>query len=108
MASLGLNRTGLERIILAGYELLQLVTYFTAGPKESRAWTIPKLTKAGDAAGVIHTDFARGFICAETIGYDDYVKYQGEQGAKGAGRMHQEGRDYVVKDGDVLLFRFNV
>ena len=108
LASLGLNRTGLERIILAGYELLQLITYFTAGPKESRAWTIPRVTKAVDAAGVIHTDFARGFICAETIGYEDYVKHQGEQGAKGAGRMIQEGRDYVVNDGDVLLFRFNV
>lgn len=108
LASLGLGRTGLERVIRAGYELLGLITYFTAGPKESRAWTIPNSTKAVDAAGIIHTDFARGFICAETIGYDDYIAHGGEQGAKEAGRMRQEGRDYVVKDGDVVLFRFNV
>ncbi len=106
--SLGLERTGLERVIRAGYELLGLITYFTAGPKESRAWTIPEVSKAVDAAGIIHTDFARGFICAETIGYDDYIVHDGEQGAKEAGRMRQEGRDYVVKDGDVVLFRFNV
>ena len=106
--SLGLERTGLERVIRAGYELLGLITYFTAGPKESRAWTIPEVSKAIDAAGIIHTDFARGFICAETIGYDDYIVHDGEQGAKEAGRMRQEGRDYVVKDGDVVLFRFNV
>ena len=108
LESLGLERTGLERVIRAGYELLGLITYFTAGPKESRAWTIPAVTKAVDAAGVIHTDFAKGFICAETIGYDDYVTLEGEQGAKEAGRMRQEGRDYVVNDGDVILFRFNV
>ena len=108
LESLGLERTGLERVIRAGYELLGLITYFTAGPKESRAWTIPETTKAVDAAGIIHTDFARGFICAETIGYDDYIAHEGEQGAKEAGRMRQEGRDYVVKDGDVVLFRFNV
>jgi len=108
LESLGLKRTGLERVIRAGYELLGLITYFTAGPKESRAWTIPAVTKAVDAAGVIHTDFAKGFICAETIGYDDYVTLEGEQGAKEAGRMRQEGRDYVVNDGDVVLFRFNV
>ena len=108
LESLGLERTGLERVIRAGYELLGLITYFTAGPKESRAWTIPETTKAVDAAGIIHTDFARGFICAETIGYDDYISHDGEQGAKEAGRMRQEGRDYVVKDGDVVLFRFNV
>lgn len=106
--SLGLERTGLERVIRAGYELLGLITYFTAGPKESRAWTIPEVSKAVDAAGIIHTDFARGFICAETIGYNDYIVHDGEQGAKEAGRMRQEGRDYVVKDGDVVLFRFNV
>lgn len=108
LESLGLERTGLERVIRAGYELLGLITYFTAGPKESRAWTIPDDSKAVDAAGVIHTDFARGFICAETIGYDDYVGNNGEQGAKEAGRVRQEGRDYTVKDGDVILFRFNV
>lgn len=108
LESLGLERTGLERVIRAGYELLGLITYFTAGPKESRAWTIPEVSKAVDAAGIIHTDFARGFICAETIGYDDYIVHDGEQGAKEAGRMRQEGRDYVVKDGDVVLFRFNV
>ena len=108
LESLGLERTGLERVIRAGYELLGLITYFTAGPKESRAWTIPNGTKAVDAAGIIHTDFARGFICAETISYADYVSMNGEQGAKEAGRMRQEGRDYTVKDGDVVLFRFNV
>jgi GTP-binding protein YchF len=108
LESLGLERTGLERVIRAGYELLGLITYFTAGPKESRAWTIPEATKAVDAAGIIHTDFARGFICAETIGYDDYIAHNGEQGSKEAGRMRQEGRDYIVKDGDVVLFRFNV
>ena len=108
LESLGLERTGLERVIRAGYELLGLITYFTAGPKESRAWTIPEATKAVDAAGIIHTDFARGFICAETISYDDYIAHNGEQGSKEAGRMRQEGRDYIVKDGDVVLFRFNV
>ncbi|MEC7488009.1 MAG: redox-regulated ATPase YchF [Pseudomonadota bacterium] len=108
LESLNLKRTGLERVIRAGYDLLGLITYFTAGPKESRAWTIPKQTKAGDAAGLIHSDFARGFICAETIDYQDYIDYRGENGAKEAGRMRQEGRDYVVKDGDVVLFRFNV
>ena len=108
LESLGLERTGLERVIRAGYELLGLITYFTAGPKEARAWTIPAQTKAVDAAGAIHSDFARGFICAETISYDDYIACKGEQGAKEAGRMRQEGRDYVVKDGDVMLFRFNV
>ena len=108
LESLGLERTGLERVIRAGYELLGLITYFTAGPKESRAWTIPEATKAVDAAGIIHTDFARGFICAETISYDDYIAHNGEQVSKEAGRMRQEGRDYIVKDGDVVLFRFNV
>jgi len=108
LESLGLERTGLERVIRAGYELLGLITYFTAGPKESRAWTMPEATKAVDAAGIIHTDFARGFICAETISYDDYIAHNGEQGSKEAGRMRQEGRDYIVKDGDVVLFRFNV
>ena len=108
LESLGLERTGLERVIRAGYELLGLITYFTAGPKESRAWTIPAVTKAVDAAGVIHTDFAKGFICAETIGYDDYIQYLGEKGCKEAGKQRSEGKEYIVKDGDVILFRFNV
>ena len=108
LETLGLERTGLERVIRAGYELLGLITYFTAGPKEARAWTIPARTRAVEAAGIIHSDFARGFICAETIGYEDYIACKGELGAKEAGRMRQEGRDYVVRDGDVVLFRFNV
>lgn len=105
---LGLSETGLNRVIRAGYALLDLVTYFTAGPKETRAWTIPRGTTAPRAAGAIHTDFERGFIRAETIAYDDYIACGGETAAKDAGKMRQEGRDYVVKDGDVLLFRFNV
>jgi GTP-binding protein YchF len=108
LESLGLEETGLARVIRAGYELLGLITYFTAGPKEARAWTIHKGTKAPQAAGVIHGDFERGFIAAETIAYDDFVALGGEQAAKDAGKMRQEGREYVVKDGDVLLFRFNV
>ena len=108
LESLGLERTGLERVIRAGYELLGLITYFTAGPKETRAWTIPKGFKAPKAAGVIHTDFERGFIRAETIAYEDYIAGNGEQGAKDAGRMRQEGKEYVVRDGDIMLFRFNV
>jgi GTP-binding protein YchF len=108
LGSLGLKETGLARVIRAGYGLLGLITFFTVGPKEARAWTVRKGAKAPEAAGVIHTDFERGFICAETIAFDDFVACGGEQGAKDAGRMRQEGRDYVVKDGDVLLFRFNV
>jgi GTP-binding protein YchF len=106
--SLGLAEPGLNRVIHAGYELLGLHTYFTAGPKEARAWTIPKGTRAQDAAGRIHTDFARGFIAAETISYDDFLACGGEQGAREAAKMRREGRDYIVKDGDVILFRFNV
>ena len=106
--SLGLEETGLARVIRAGYSLLNLITFFTAGPKESRAWTVHKGAKAPEAAGAIHTDFERGFICAETISYEDYVACNGEQGAKDAGKMRQEGRDYVTRDGDVMLFRFNV
>jgi GTP-binding protein YchF len=106
--SLGLKETGLARVIRAGYGLLGLITFFTVGPKEARAWTVPKGAKAPEAAGAIHTDFQRGFICAETIAYDDFIACGGEQGAKDAGKMRQEGRDYVVKDGDVMLFRFNV
>jgi len=105
---LGLQDSGLDRVIHAGYALLGLVTYFTVGPKETRAWTIVRGTKAPQAAAVIHNDFERGFIACETIGYDDYVACKGETGAKEAGKMRVEGREYVVRDGDVLLFRFNV
>ncbi|HCP01808.1 MAG: redox-regulated ATPase YchF [Alphaproteobacteria bacterium] len=108
LAELGLRDTGLSKVIQAGYELLQLITFFTVGPKETRAWTVAGLATAYDAAGRIHTDFQRGFIRAETIGYDDYVKYAGEVGAREAGRMRQEGRDYKIADGDIILFRFNV
>jgi len=108
LEGLGLADSGLARVIRAGYALLGLITYFTVGPKEARAWTIVKGTKAPQAAGVIHGDFERGFIAAETIAYDDYVALGGEQGAKEAGKMRVEGRDYVVRDGDVMLFRFNV
>jgi GTP-binding protein YchF len=106
LAAVGLQETGLDRLIRAGYALLHLVTYFTAGPKETRAWTITQGTKAPQAAGVIHTDFEKGFIRAETIGYDDYVGCGGETGAKEAGKMRLEGKDYVVADGDVMHFRF--
>ena len=95
-------------MIQAGYELLGLITFFTAGPKESRAWTVHRGAKAPEAAGVIHSDFERGFIRAETIAYDDFIKFGGEAGAKEAGRMRAEGKEYVVQDGDILLFRFNV
>ncbi len=108
LEGLGLHDSGLDRVIRAGYALLGLITYFTCGPKESRAWTITQGTKAPAAAGVIHGDFERGFIACETIGYDDYVALKGETGAKAAGKMHVEGKEYVVRDGDVLLFRFNV
>ncbi len=108
LESLGLEETGLARVIRAGYDLLHLITFFTAGPKEARAWTVPVNAKAPEAAGAIHTDFERGFICAETIAYDVFLDCNGEQGAKEAGKMRQEGRDYVVQDGDVILFRFNV
>src|SRR5690606_29849484 len=107
LADLGLNETGLARIIRAGYGLLDLITYFTVGPKEARAWTVRKGAKAPEAAGVIHTDFERGFIRAETTSFEDYVKFGGEAGAKEAGRMRLEGKDYVVQDGDIMLFRFN-
>jgi GTP-binding protein YchF len=108
LADLGLHETGLARVIRAGYELLGLITFFTAGPKESRAWTVHKGAKAPEAAGVIHTDFERGFIRAETIAYDDYVSCGGETGARDAGKLRSEGKEYVVQDGDVMLFRFNV
>ena len=105
---LGLSDSGLDRVIRAGYGLLGLITYFTVGPKETRAWTIVRGTRAPQAAAVIHNDFERGFIASETIAYDDFVALNGEAGAKEAGKMKVEGRDYVVRDGDVLLFRFNV
>ena len=108
LESLGLEETGLSRVIRAGYKLLDLVTYFTVGPKEARAWTIPAGTLAPQAAGVIHTDFERGFIRAETVAYADYVAHGGEAGAKKAGRFRLEGKEYPVQDGDVLHFRFGV
>jgi GTP-binding protein YchF len=106
LSSLGLAETGLSQIIKAGYRLLDLVTYFTAGPQETRAWTIVKGTQGPAAAGVIHSDFEKGYIRAETIGYDDYIAFNGEQGAKEAGKFRLEGKEYVVQDGDVLHFRF--
>jgi len=107
LKSLGLEEPGLNRLIRAGYALLGLITFFTAGPKEARAWTITKGARAPQAAGVIHTDFEKGFIRAETIAYDDYVTLNGEAGARDAGRMRLEGKEYVVADGDVMHFRFN-
>jgi GTP-binding protein YchF len=106
LAAIGLQEPGLDRLIRAGYALLDLVTYFTAGPKEARAWTVTRGTKAPQAAGVIHTDFERGFIRAETIAYGDYVTLGGEAGARDGGKLRLEGKDYVVADGDVLHFRF--
>jgi len=105
---LGLEEAGLARMIYAGYRLLNLITFFTVGPKEARAWTVANDAKAPEAAGVIHTDFQRGFIRAETISYEDYIANQGEAGAKDAGKLRIEGADYMVKDGDVFHFRFNV
>ncbi len=106
LSAIGLAEPGLDRMIRAGYALLDLVTFFTVGPKEARAWTVSKGTRAPQAAGVIHTDFERGFIRAETIAYDDYIAGQGEAGAREAGRLRLEGKDYVVADGDVMHFRF--
>ena len=108
LAGLGLHDSGLDRVIRAGYDLLRLITFFTVGPKEAHAWTVVRGTRAQQAAGSIHRDFERGFIACETIGYDDYVACKGEAGARDAGRMRIEGKEYVVRDGDVLLFRFNV
>lgn len=108
LAELGLDEPGLNRVIRAGYRLLGLQTYFTAGPKEVRAWTVRIGSTAPQAAGVIHTDFEKGFIRAEVIGFDDYTEYKGESGAREAGRMRLEGKDYIVHDGDVMHFRFNV
>ena len=108
LSELGLEETGLARVIRAGYGLLGLLTFFTVGPKEARAWTVRAGAKAPEAAGVIHTDFERGFIRAETIGYDDFIACNGEAGAKEAGKMRAEGKEYVVIDGDIFNFRFNV
>ncbi len=108
LADLGLEEPGLDRVIRAGYRLLGLLTYFTAGEKEVRAWTVRKGATAPQAAAVIHTDFERGFIRAETIAFDDYIRYKGEAGAREAGRLRLEGKEYVVQEGDVLHFRFNV
>ncbi len=106
LEDLGLGETGLGRVIRAGYDLLHLITYFTVGPKEARAWTVEQNTMAPQAAGVIHTDFEKGFIRSETISYDDYIEHNGESGAKDVGKMRLEGKEYIVVDGDVLHFRF--
>jgi GTP-binding protein YchF len=108
LSDLGLHETGLNRMIHAAYQLLGLITFYTAGPKESRAWTVHKGARAPEAAGEIHTDFERGFIRAETISYDDFIAFGGEAGARDSGKLRSEGKDYVVQDGDVMLFRFNV
>ena len=108
LATIGLTEPGLDRLIRAGYALLGLITFFTVGPKETRAWTIPAGSRAPQAAGTIHTDFEKGFIRAQTIAYDDYIRLGGEQGAKDAGKARDEGKEYVVADGDVMLFKFNV
>ena len=108
LSELGLSEAGLNRLIRAGYGLLDLLTFFTAGPKEARAWTVRRNATAPMAAGVIHTDFQRGFIRAETIGFDDYIACQGEAGAKENGKLRVEGSEYQVVDGDIFHFRFNV
>ncbi len=108
LEELGLHETGLTRIIRSGYELLHLLTFFTVGPKEARAWTVHSGAKAPDAAGEIHSDMQRGFIRAETIAFDDYIALKGESGARDAGKLRQEGKEYVIQDGDVLHFKFNV
>ena len=108
MDSLGITEPGLNRVIRAGYQLLGLQTFFTAGPKEVRAWTVRVGATAPQAAGKIHSDFERGFIRAQTIAYDDFIKYNGEAGAKEAGKLRSEGKDYIVKDGDLFEFLFNV
>ena len=108
LADLDLKEPGLNKLIRRGYRLLGLITYITVGPKEVRAWTVPEGTKAPAAAGVIHSDFERGFIRAEVVGYDDFIAHDGEQGAKDAGKWRLEGKEYIVREGDVIFFRFNV
>jgi ribosome-binding ATPase YchF (GTP1/OBG family) len=108
LAEMGMEEPGLNRVIRAGYSLLGLQTYFTAGPKEVRAWTIPIGATAPNAAGKIHTDFEKGFIRAEVVAYNDFITGNGEQGAKEAGKWRLEGKDYIVQDGDIIHFRFNV
>jgi len=108
LSDMGMTEPGLDRLIRAGFTLLGLQTYFTAGVKEVRAWTVPIGATGPQAAGVIHTDFERGYIRAQTIAFDDYITYKGEQNAKEAGKMRAEGKDYIVKDGDVMNFLFNV
>ncbi len=108
LESMGLQETGLDKIINVAYNLLGLQTFFTSGPKETRAWTVTKGSLAPEAAGEIHSDFERGFICAETIAYEDFIRYNGESGAKENGKIRQEGKTYIVKDGDIILFRYNV
>ncbi len=108
LETLGLEETGLSRVIQAGYKLLGLITFFTQGPKEVRAWTVREGGKAPEAAGAIHTDFQRGFIRAETIAYEDFTSLGGEAACKDAGKVRQEGKEYVTKDGDLMLFKFNV
>ena len=105
---MGLSETTLSKVIKSGYSLLNLINYFTCGPKETRSWTINKHTLAPKAAGKIHTDFEKGFIKAETISYEDFLKYNGEAGSRDAGKLRQEGKDYTVQDGDVMHFLFNV
>ena len=105
---MGLQEPGLNRLIRAGYSLLQLLTFFTAGPKEARAWTVRRGATAPQSAGVIHTDFQKGFIRAEIVGYDDFIALNGEQGAKEAGKWRLEGKEYITQEGDVVHFRFNV
>ena len=107
MKELNIVETGLDRVIKSSYKALNLSTYFTAGPEETRAWTIPSVCKAPDAAEVIHTDFKKGFIKAETISYEDFIACNGEAGAREKGKLRIEGKDYLVKDGDILHFRFN-
>lgn len=108
LEGIGLDEPGLNKVIRAGYDLLDLITFFTVGPKEARAWTVPKSAKAPEAAGAIHTDFQKGFIRAETMAFTDYIECNGEQGAKEAGKMRSEGKEYITQDGDIMLFRFNV
>ena len=107
MTKTGIKETGLDLLIKTGYKILKLETFFTSGPEESRAWTIPVKTNVLKAAGIIHSDFEKGFIKAETISYEDFIFYRGYNDAKNAGRLRLEGKDYIVQDGDILLFRFN-